>query len=235
MSDLGNLRLFATHPHECSYLPGEQATTVFVDPAHEVDAQLYSSLSDRGFRRSGKHLYRPHCQNCRACLAARIPVESFVPDRKQRRCWKRNTDLEVSSGLDVNTDEHYALYVKYIEQRHADGDMYPPNRDQYNSFLSREWGVTEYLEFRHEGRLLAVAVVDRMQNGYSAIYTFFDPDEEQRSLGVYAVLWQIALTRKLGLDSVYLGYWIKQCRKMNYKTQYRPLELLIGSRWMRIN
>lgn len=235
MSDLGNLRLFATHPHECSYLPGEQATTVFVDPAQEVDSKLYSSLSDRGFRRSGKHLYRPHCQQCKACLAARIPVHSFRPDRKQRRCWNRNVDLDVSSGLDINTDEHYALYAKYIEQRHADGDMYPPSRDQYSSFLSREWGVTEYLEFRHQGRLLAVAVADRMENGYSAIYTFFDPDEERRSLGVYAVLWQIALTRELGLDNVYLGYWIKQCSKMNYKTQYRPLELLMGNRWMRIN
>jgi arginyl-tRNA--protein-N-Asp/Glu arginylyltransferase len=235
MSDLAHIRLFATHPHECSYLPEEEATTVFIDPTHEVDSQLYSSLSDRGFRRSGKHLYRPHCKSCKACLAARVPVNDFQRNRKQQRCWNRNADLLVSSGLSIDTDEHYALYAKYIEQRHADGDMYPPSREQYSSFLSREWGVTEYLEFRQQGRLVAVAVTDRMENGYSAIYTFFDPEQPRRSLGVYAVLWQIELTRQLGLASVYLGYWIKRCHKMSYKTQYRPLELLMGNRWMRIN
>ncbi|MBU3070502.1 arginyltransferase [Aestuariicella sp. G3-2] len=235
MSDLAHIRLFATHPHGCSYLANEEATTVFVDPNQKIDAHLYSTLSESGFRRSGKHLYRPHCQSCKACVAARVPVKAFKPDRKQRKCWNRNADLAVSSSLGINTDEHYELYARYIEERHADGDMYPPSRDQYSSFLTREWGVTEYLEFRDQGRLVAVAVTDCMKNGYSAVYTFFDPTEERRSLGVYAVLWQIELTRRLNLDSVYLGYWIKHCSKMSYKTQYRPLELLIDNRWVRIN
>ncbi|GAB3107223.1 arginyltransferase [Aestuariicella hydrocarbonica] len=235
MTDLANIRLFATHPHGCSYLPDEEATTVFVDPNFKVDASLYSALSENGFRRSGKHLYRPHCQHCNACLAARVPVKEFIKDRKQRRCWNRNADLLVSSSLDIDTPEHYALYANYIEQRHSDGDMYPPSREQYTGFLTREWGVTEYLEFRHQGRLLAVAVCDRMDNGYSAVYTFFDPQEERRSLGAFAILWQIELAKSLNLDSLYLGYWIKKCDKMNYKTQYRPLELLVDKRWVRLN
>lgn len=235
MTDLSNIRLFATHPHHCSYLPDAEATTVFVDPHHPVDAQLYNSLSENGFRRSGKHLYRPHCRNCNACIASRVPAAAFSPSRQQRRCWRRNQDLLVSSSLDIDTDEHYQLYADYICERHCDGDMYPPSREQYTSFLTREWGVTEYLEFRLQGKLLAVAVCDRMTNGYSAVYTFFDPQQEKRSLGAYAILWQIELCRLLQLDSVYLGYWIKQCDKMNYKTQYRPLELLLNQRWARVN
>ncbi len=235
MTDLANIRLFATHPHGCSYLPQEEAVTVFVDPNHKIDAPLYSRLSENGFRRSGRHIYRPHCEQCNACIAARVPALAFAPNRKQRRCWNRNRDLSVSSSLNIDTDEHYKLYASYIEQRHADGDMYPPSREQFTSFLTSEWGVTEYLEFRLQGRLLAVAVCDRMDNGYSAVYTFFDPREERRSLGSYAILWQIELTRQLGLESVYLGYWIKACDKMNYKTQYRPLELLIDHRWVRLN
>lgn len=234
MTDLANIRLFATHPHDCSYLPEQQATTVFVDPNQKVDRNLYSVLSERGFRRSGSHLYRPHCESCSACVAARVPVQHFTMNRNQKRCWKRNQDITVNGSLDITTDEHYNLYASYINERHNDGDMYPPTREQYNSFLTREWGVTEYLEFRRDGQLMAVAVCDRMTHGYSAVYTFFDPTQAHRSLGVYGILWQMHLCKSLNLPHLYLGYWIKECDKMNYKTQYRPLELLSDNRWVRI-
>ena len=232
---LANVRVFATYPHNCSYLPGEQATTLFVDPSTPVDARIYSQLSYIGFRRSGPHLYRPHCASCNACVPARVPVQSFEPNRNQRRIIARNGDLRVDTVEDISSEEHFTLYSRYIEERHRDGDMYPPDREQFNSFLTREWGTTSFVEFRNAQRLLAVAVLDRLDNGISAIYTFYDPAEGSRSLGSFVILWQIALARELGLPAVYLGYWIRNCRKMNYKTRFRPIELLANGHWVRVD
>jgi arginine-tRNA-protein transferase len=229
---LSTLKVFATHPHACSYLPEQQATTLFIDPAAPMDSIIYSQLSEMGFRRSGPHLYRPHCSRCNSCVPARIPVDRFKPDRRQRRILNRNADLTVIDRTVLNGDEYYALYAKYIEGRHRDGDMYPPTRQQFDSFLTREWDLTHYYCFYEQTHLLAVAVVDVMNNGLSAIYSFYDPDLKERSLGVYAVLWQIQRALELGLPNVYLGYWIKQCRKMSYKIDYRPIELLVNNRWV---
>ncbi len=235
MTILSNLRVFATHPHVCSYLPDRQATTLFIDPAARIDAVVYGQLSEIGFRRSGPHLYRPHCAHCTACVPARIPVESFAPNRQQRRVWNRNRDLRVVDRAAIDGDEFYQLYARYIEARHRDGDMYPPSRQQFDSFLTREWQITRYLCFYAGEQLVAVAVVDVMQNGLSAIYTFYEPRLKQRSLGIFAVLWQVEQARALGLPHVYLGYWIKDCRKMSYKIGYRPVELLIGGKWLTVN
>ncbi len=235
MTILSNLRVFATHPHVCSYLPDQQATTLFIDPAARIDALVYGQLSEMGFRRSGPHLYRPHCAHCNACVPARVPVDSFQRNRQQRRIWARNQDLQVVDRTSIDGDEFYQLYARYIEGRHRDGDMYPPSRQQFDSFLTREWEITRYFCFYEAGRLIAVAVVDVMQNGLSAIYTFYDPDLAQRSLGVFAVLWQIEQARAQQLPHVYLGYWIKECRKMSYKVGYRPIELLIGGKWLTVN
>lgn len=232
MTELAQLKFYATQPHPCSYLEGEQATTLFLDPSRAMDTQLYAELSTIGFRRSGDHLYRPHCQHCNACIPARLPVAGFRPNRQQRRILKRNADLEVEVVAPRFSEEHYALYARYIEQRHADGDMYPPSREQFTSFLVRELPFARFYEFRLAGRLLAVAVTDELPNGLSAVYTFYDPAEEQRSLGRQAILWQLGEARRLGLPAVYLGYWIRNCRKMNYKTQYRPIELFVNQRWV---
>jgi len=229
---LSTLKVFATHPHACSYLPEQQATTLFIDPAAPIDSDTYSQLSEMGFRRSGPHIYRPHCSRCNSCIPARIPVEDFHPDRRQRRIFARNADITVIDRITLRGDEYYELYARYIEGRHRDGDMYPPTRQQFDSFLTREWDLTHYYCFYDAEKLVAVAVVDVMANGLSAIYSFFDPALQHRSLGVYAVLWQIGHAKQLGLPHVYLGYWIKQCRKMSYKTQYRPIELLVNNRWI---
>lgn len=147
---------------------------------------------------------------------------------------KRNQDVITTLTDNINTDEHYELYESYINSRHADGDMYPPTRDQYEDFLSAEWGVTRYIEFRVEGKLLGVAVSDRLDQGLSAIYTFFNPNEPSRSLGVLAVLRQVELAQALKLPYVYLGYWIRECDKMRYKNQYRPIDMFINNGWVTI-
>lgn len=233
MTELKNLKLFSTHPHPCGYLEEEEATTVFVDPRLNLNADIYNSLSRIGFRRSGKHIYRPNCSQCQACVPLRINVANFTPSRGQKRCAKRNADLDIEIVKSINSDEHYALYENYIAHRHSDGDMYPPSRAQYSEFLCSTWGITRYVEFRNpEGNLIAIAVCDMLQDGISAIYTFFDPCQHQRSLGAFAILFQISWAKQLNLSFVYLGYWIKRCEKMRYKTDYKPYELLIDNQWI---
>ncbi|SDU07381.1 arginyltransferase [Halopseudomonas salegens] len=235
MTNLAQLKFFATQPHTCSYLPEERATTLFLDPQQSIDLTTYSRLSDLGFRRSGDHLYRPHCERCSACIAARIPVDRFTPNKQQKRILRRNQDIRISEHHAVFNEEHYALFARYIEQRHADGDMYPPSREQFESFLVRDHSFTRFFEFRLEEQLIAVAVTDIMENGLSAVYTYFAPEHERRSLGRFAILWQVEEARRRQLPALYLGYWIKQCRKMNYKTEYRPLEMLVNQRWVAIS
>ncbi|WP_432694964.1 arginyltransferase [Marinobacterium sp. YM272] len=235
MSDLQTLRFYATPPHDCSYLPGRKAKTLFVDPQAEVNGTLYSQLSDLGFRRSGSHIYRPHCDSCNACVSVRIPVREFKPSKTQRRIWRRNADLKVVSVAPQLTIEYYRLYDRYITERHTDGDMFPPSPSQFMSFLVEGDQPSSFYEFRDpDDRLVAIAVTDELDQGLSALYTFYDPDEDARSLGTYAILWQIEATRNAGLEYLYLGYWVRDCRKMSYKTAYKPLDMLIADQWMRL-
>ena len=230
MTELARLKFYATQPHSCSYLPDEQATTLFLDPSQPMDVHVYADLSEMGFRRSGDHLYRPHCQNCNACVPARIPALQFSPNRQQKRIFKRNADLQVRPAKPGFSEEYFDLYQRYIEQRHADGDMYPPSRDQFSTFLVRDLPFSRFYEFRLEGRLLAIAVTDLLPNGLSAVYTFYEP-EDGAGYGNHGVLWQIAQARQLGLPYVYLGYWIEASPKMNYKARYVPHEVLIDGHW----
>lgn len=226
-----SITLFITNPHDCSYLPNQQATTAFVDPAYQITPFLFSRLAEAGFRRSGQHIYRPQCAHCQACIPVRIPVQMFTPNRQQRRCIQHNADLSIQQVASIDNEACYALYEKYINTRHADGDMYPANREQYNNFLGVPWPNSFYLTYYSGQRLIAVSVCDRFDHGYSAVYTFFDPDEHKRSLGVFAILNQIARAQLEGLDYLYLGYWIKDCAKMRYKFDYQPLEMLINGVW----
>ena len=230
-SSMRDLKVYTTYPHSCSYLEEQEATTLFIDPRQKMDKNLYSNLSLLGFRRSGNHVYRPHCTHCEACIPARIPVAGFKPKRSQRRTLARNADLRVERSEDIRDDQAFELYQRYIQLRHSDGDMYPPDREQYESFLNNAWNCTRYYRFYQQDTLLGVAVVDELVDGLSAIYTFFEPEEQKRSLGNYAVLWQIEKAREMGLHYLYLGYWIRDCQKMAYKSEYRPLELYVNSRW----
>lgn len=234
MTSLRELRFYVTPEHDCSYLPERQAKTLFLDPRAQVDRRLYSQLSELGFRRSGGHIYRPHCEHCRACISVRIPVAEFQPSKSQRRIERRNADLSVRAVPCQLTHEYYDLYERYINQRHADGDMYPPSPDQFCSFLVEGGMDSCFYEFREpDGTLKAVAVTDILDQGMSALYTFYDPEATRRSLGAFAIIWQIRQARRTGKDWLYLGYWVQDCRKMNYKTRYHPLEMLIEGEWQR--
>ncbi len=234
MSTIEEIILYQTAPHQCSYREDQLASTLFVDPDLEVTQETLTYLSQRGFRRSGEYIYLPNCETCSACISTRIPVKLFSPNRTQKRVWKRNKDLVINVTAPQMTDEIYDLYKRYIENRHADGDMYPTTEEQYRSFLVDSYADSYFLEFRLEKKLVALAVTDILENAYSAVYTFFEPDLAQRSLGVFSVLAQIEQTKIAKLDYLYLGYWVKQCRKMNYKLQYRPIELLVNDHWTQL-
>lgn len=232
MTSLKDIRLYTTQPHSCSYLPEERAQTLFIDPDFKIDRAHNSRLSEIGFRRSGAHIYRPNCESCQQCVSCRVLVAAFEPNRRFQRILKRNADVVVSRILDINDDAYYQLYRQYITLRHADGDMYPPSRDQYNSFLLKQCEGTHYYSMHVTDRLMGLMVVDHLENGLSAVYTFYDPQDERRSPGTFAILWQLAEAKRLGLTHLYLGYWIRDSRKMRYKIEFRPLELLVRQRWL---
>ncbi len=231
MSNLRTLVFFATPPHDCSYLPDRDATTMFVDPRATIDKKLYSQLTALGFRRSGSHYYRPHCEQCDACVPVRVRVDEFAANRSQRRILRKNSDLQFSLEPASFSEQDYQLYADYIEQRHRDGDMYPPSREQFTSFLVDGATDSWFLKIRLQDELIALAAIDILDDGLSAIYTAYNPDFEGRSLGTLAVLWQIQEARRRKLPHLYLGYWIRECRKMNYKTRFQPIEALRKNRW----
>lgn len=228
-----DLVFYASPPHACSYLPAREALTLFADPHAPMSATLYSELITMGFRRSGGFVYRPRCLGCEACRPARIPVAEFSPSRSQRRAQKQNQDLTVKRLPARFDEQHYALYRRYLNARHAEGGMNSDDPARYMEFLASRWMDTEFIEFRHGERLVMVAVVDSLKNGLSAVYTFFAPDESRRSLGTHAVLWQIEEARRRALPHVYLGYWIEECPQMAYKKNFRPLEVYRHGSWQR--
>lgn len=234
MTDLQQLQFYATPEHSCSYLENRQAKTIFVDPDAELNKRDYSALSDLGFRRSGNHIYRPHCKDCSACISARIPVELFVASKSQKRVLNLNRDIHTSIQLPAYSDEYYALYERYIRVRHHDGDMHPTSKEQFESFLIHSQYNTRFIELRNDQELLGVAVVDYLEQGISAIYTFFNPDLPQRSLGKLAILKLIQLAQNQDLPYLYLGYWVKGCQKMAYKADYYPIQLLIAGHWVHL-
>ena len=235
-SPLNDLQYYITPPHDCSYLESKSARMVFLDPVHRIDVLTLSELSRSGFRRSGDFVYRPECHLCRQCLSCRVPVESFKMNSIQKKAWKRNQDLSIKiTPTQQASSIHYDLYERYIIERHADGDMFPPSYDQFEKFLIHSCADSFFLELWKDDKLISVSTCDRLDDGISAVYTFFDPDESKRSLGVFAVLKQIEYIQSTQQSYVYLGYWVPHSNKMNYKTQYSPIELLLDGQWRRLN
>lgn len=230
MSEAQRVQLYLSTEHACGYLPGRAARNAYLDPGFKLSAERYTWLLAQGFRRSGIHVYRPYCLNCQSCRPARVPVQTFTPNRVQRRCLVRNRDVQMSvvAGL---SNEHYTLYSHYLSARHPGGGMEAGNREAFHSFLECAWGEVEFWEFRVAHTLLAVAAVDRVPQALSAVYTFFDPTQAARSPGTLAVLRQLTEARARNLAYVYLGYWVAGSRKMDYKKNFAPLELLTPAGW----
>lgn len=228
------VRLFQTLPHACGYFHARTAQNLVLDPSAPELARLYALALGRGFRRAGGHVYHPHCPRCHACEPCRIDVATFQPDRSQRRCLRRNADLEISEQAAGLTDERHDLYARYLRARHPGGGMDEASDEDFSHFLVASWSPTVFLEFRRRRALLALAVTDVCSTGISAVYTFFDPGKSSRGLGTFAILSQIELARARGLPYVYLGYWIANHPKMGYKSRFDSLEVLGPDGWSKL-
>jgi len=234
MNDQTTLHFYASTPETCSYLPEQQSISAFANPHIDMDVATYNELIQFGFRRSGGYLYRPHCPDCQECISIRVPVREFAFSRNDKRSLRKNNDLVIQQLDGKFVEEHFELYKRYINSRHIGGSMENPTRSDYRRFLICDWTDTTFLEFRQGKKLLAVAVTDTTSSGHSAVYTFFDPSYQNRSLGHYAILKQIELTIENALPYLYLGYWIKDCDKMKYKSRYKPSEGFINDAWVEL-
>lgn len=228
---LQKLQFYATTPYACGYLDGVMAQSLIAAPHHLIDAHTYSGLIQLGFRRSGKFAYRPHCEHCNACIPIRVPATEFHPSRSQRRAWKRHQSLTATVMPLVFREEHLELYGAYQIERHNGIGMDQEMIDQYRNFLIQSNVDSRLVEFRLDGKLKMVSVVDIVSDGLSAVYTFYDAADRHASYGTYNILWLIDWCCRLGLPYVYLGYFIAESRKMAYKQNYFPQQGLINGEW----
>lgn len=216
---------YVLEPNSCPYLADRLETKLLTEISGPHAQSAYDTLSRAGFRRSHRFAYRPACSACSACVPVRVVVDSFQPGKSLRRILRANQDISIRMVPGQASGEQFALFRRYIESRHGDGEMAGMTEQEYLSMVESSDIDTRLGEFRTaSGELIAVCLLDWLADGPSAVYSFFEPGERRRSLGTYVVLWLIEVAKQKGAAHVYLGYWIDGSRKMAYKTRFQPLE-----------
>ncbi len=232
-SALQKIQFYVTAPYSCGYLPNQLSQSLIATPQHLVDSQQYSKLIKQGFRRSGKFVYRPHCEKCNACIPVRLPVADFKASRSQKRAYKEHQTLDAKISPVFFEKAHFELYKAYQVARH-DGNDKDETAEQYRNFLVQSNVNTLLISFTLNGMLKIVSVVDIIEDGVSAVYTFYDTNDTQASYGNYSIMWLINWCTELKLPYLYLGYWIKNSPKMVYKEKFTPQEALIDGEWQKM-
>jgi arginyl-tRNA--protein-N-Asp/Glu arginylyltransferase len=236
-------QFYLTAPSPCPYLSGKEERKVFTHLVGERAAALNNLLTHGGFRRSQSIAYRPACEACRACVSVRVVVDDFLPSRNMRRIVEQNKDVAAEMRVPVPTSEQYSIFRGYLDARHRDGGMADMTVLDYAMMVEDSHVETRIVEYRQKhdragargsGRLLGVALTDVLGDGLSMVYSFFEPEDSARSLGTLMILDHIARARTLGLPYVYLGYWVKGSKKMDYKGRFLPQERLMPDGWMRV-
>ena len=216
----------------CPYLPGRVERRIVTELIGRHASNFHDDLTLAGYRRSHSIAYAPACPTCQACIAVRIVANEFKATRSQRRILNTNYDVYPANRPPEATDDQFALFTRYQKTRHGTGDMAKMNFTDYQALVEETPVETELYEFRDDrGRLIAACLTDQVSDGLSAVYSFFEPDLQQRSLGSYVILWLIEEARNRGLDYVYLGFWVDDCAKMSYKAKFQPLEAFIDGQW----
>ena len=235
---LHKLQFYVTTPYACGYLPNRLAQSLIASPQQLIDANVYNGLITQGFRRSGKFAYRPHCENCRECIAIRLILEKFTPKRYQKRAFRQHEHLSARLMPIGFHQSHFDLYASYQALRHTEPAInnqttQTEDAEQYRQFLCQSNIESLMIEFRDANNALKiVSVVDVVQNGVSAVYTFYNAQDEKASYGTFAIMWLSVWTKSLNLPYLYLGYWIKDSLKMQYKQQFIPQQKLIDGEWI---
>jgi arginine-tRNA-protein transferase len=245
-------QFYLTAPSPCPYLAGQEERKVFTHLVGERAAELNNILTQGGFRRSQSIAYRPACEGCRACVSVRVVAKDFRPSQSMRRISRRNADIASEMRIAVPTSEQYSIFRAYLDSRHRDGGMADMTVLDYAMMVEDSHIETRIVEYRRrkpgpysptfagagakrgEGDLVAVALTDVLGDGLSMVYSFFEPDEAARSLGTFMVLDHIARAQRMGLAYVYLGYWVRGSRKMDYKSRFLPQERLMPEGWARV-
>tara|TARA_B100000459_G_scaffold124872_1_gene77535 strand:- start:365 stop:1081 length:717 start_codon:yes stop_codon:yes gene_type:complete len=219
----------------CPYLSGRVEQQLFAELSGAKALDVFDTLSQSGFRRSHHIIYKPACSGCNACIPVRIPVDRFRPGKSWRRIINRNNDLVATEVGARITEEQFDLFQRYTARRHGEGEMAKMSRRDYAAMVLSSPVDTVMVEFRRpDGDLIAGCLMDRLVGGLSAVYSFFDPAEERRSLGSYVILWMIEEAKRLDLDHVYLGYWVAGSPKMDYKARFRPFESFGPDGWSEV-
>lgn len=224
--------LHLSPPNQCSYLEDKRSSSQIVLPPEEVTAFYYATMLQHGFRRSGIFAYRPHCEDCNACLSLRVDVAKFAPSKRFRRIHTKNKGLQCRQLPLVWEEEHFQLYMRYQKTRHQEQQDEPTLRADYKEFILTSNVMSALLEYRNaDKQVVMVSLIDISDDGISAVYTFYET-ENKNSLGHYGILYQLDLCKTLSKPWLYLGYWVESCNKLNYKMDYQPAEILRDGDWV---
>lgn len=224
-------QFYVTAPQPCPYLEGRAERKLFTVASVSDGAVMGDALSREGFRRSQNVLYRPLCENCSACLSARIRVADFTPSRNQRRVLRRAAGWRRELCTAWATQEQFDLFRRYLDHRHAQGGMADMDVFEFAAMIEETPMRTQVVEYRDGGVLVAVCLIDVMDDGLSLVYSFYDPDLEPQSPGTFIILDHVSIAQEAGLPFVYLGYWVPGSPKMGYKARFAPLEVFHAGRW----